>query len=86
MLPYPDGKPLERTRQRVSRAVARITSRERGHVVLVGHGTAWTLLIADILGDLPSLEALPQMSMPDLLILDLHQSTIVSPWGGWRHA
>lgn len=76
-------EPLDRTRQRVRQAVDTITAHKHGDVALVGHGTAWTLLIADILGK-PIPPALPQMSMPDLLIIDLDLRSVVSPWGGWK--
>lgn len=59
----------------MKRAVDSITSHEPGDVVLVGHGTAWTLLIADLLDELPNLKGLPRMSMPDLLTVDLSQRT-----------
>jgi len=79
----PGWEPLERTRQRVTDAVTEIASRSSGDVVLVGHGTAWTLLVS-YLSDEPLPQDLPPMAMPDLLIVDINSQTIVSRWGDWR--
>jgi broad specificity phosphatase PhoE len=79
----PGWEPLERTRQRVTDAVTVIISRCPGDGVLVGHGTAWTLLISS-LADEPLPQNLPPMAMPDLLILDMDSRTVVSGWGDWR--
>lgn len=78
----PEWEPLQRTRQRVRQAVDAIASRELGDVAFVGRGTAWTLLVADLLGE-ANPAAFPRMSMPDLLTIDLDQPRVVSPWGGW---
>lgn len=76
-------EPLDRTRQRVADAVTDIINRCPGDVVLVGHGTAWTLLIS-YLADEPTPQNLPPMAMPDLLVLDVDSRTVVSRWGDWR--
>jgi broad specificity phosphatase PhoE len=76
-------EPLDWTRQRVADTVAGIVSISPGHVVLVGHGTAWTLLIHHLI-DEPLPQNLPAMTMPDLLILDLSTRTVVDRWGAWR--
>ncbi len=68
-----------------------------GEVVLVGHGTAWTVLVAAITGQPPDLEAWRTMSMPDHCTLDLYaeddedgsepsaaRGRVVRPWGSWR--
>ena len=39
-------------------------------VVLVGHGTAWTLVVADLTGRPPDLERWAALEMPDLISLD----------------
>lgn len=79
----PGWEPLERTRQRVADTAADIVSSSPGDVVLVGHGTAWTLLIHHLV-DEPLPQDLPPMTMPDLLILDLSTRTVVDRWGDWR--
>lgn len=79
----PGWEPLERTRQRISDTAADIVSGSCGDVVLVGHGTAWTLLIHH-LADEPLPQNLPPMTMPDLLIFDLSTRTVVHRWGGGR--
>jgi broad specificity phosphatase PhoE len=79
----PGWEPLERTRRRVVGTVTELVKQAPGHVVLVGHGTAWTLLISDLL-DAPIPQRLPPMTMPDLLILDLSTRRVVQRWGDWR--
>lgn len=79
----PGWEPLERTQQRVADTVTDIVSRFPGDVALVGHGTAWTLLISYLV-DEPLPQSVPPMAMPDLLILDLSAQTVVNRWGGWR--
>jgi broad specificity phosphatase PhoE len=41
-----------------------------GPVVLVGHGTAWTMLAAELTGAPPDLEAWAALAMPDVWVLD----------------
>ena len=36
-------------------------------VVLVGHGTAWTLLVAELTGEPPDLERWRSLGMPDVI-------------------
>ena len=38
-------------------------------VVLVGHGTAWTLAVAALTGAAPDLERWRTMAMPDVLVV-----------------
>ena len=66
-------EPLVHTRQRVVAAVKDILRRQRDRdpgrdrvIVLVGHGTAWTLLRADLLGEEPDLTWWSRLAMPDL--------------------
>lgn len=80
----PGWEPLGETQERVSDAVQMIIARDVVDVVLVGHGTAWTLLVADLVGVPADPAGLPEMSTPDLLILDLEQRRVVSPWGAWQ--
>jgi broad specificity phosphatase PhoE len=53
---YAGWEPLARTRQRVVSAVVAILEQHPdSEIVLVGHGTAWTLLRAALLGEEPDL-------------------------------
>lgn len=63
-------EPLARTRLRVSAAVRRILAEHVGRdVVLVGHGTAWTLLVAELTGAEPDLVRWRGLSMPDVIVV-----------------
>ncbi len=65
---YDGWEPLARCRDRVVRVVAGLLETHRGaDVVLVGHGTAWTCLVAALRGTPPDLEAWSRLAMPDLL-------------------
>jgi broad specificity phosphatase PhoE len=65
---YDGWEPLADTRRRVVRAVDDIV---RGHpgddVVLVGHGTAWTLVCSHLTGRLPDLALWSTLRMPDVV-------------------
>jgi hypothetical protein len=39
-------------------------------VVLVGHGTAWTLVVAELTGHRPDLDRWRALAMPDLIVVD----------------
>jgi broad specificity phosphatase PhoE len=62
------------------------------YVVLVGHGTAWTILVSALTGRSPDLDAWHAMAMPDhcqlLVSLDAApdetSATLALGWGGWR--
>lgn len=71
-VPAADGwEPASATRARVEAAVrALLAIHDGGEVVLVGHGTAWTLLVASLTQQLPDLAAWATMRMPDLAVLD----------------
>jgi broad specificity phosphatase PhoE len=65
---YDGWEPLADTRGRVVSAVAGILDVHRvGDVVLVGHGTAWTLLVSALTGRPPDLEAWARLAMPDVV-------------------
>jgi broad specificity phosphatase PhoE len=68
-LPAYDGwEPLADTRHRVVAAVAGILDQHpRREVVLVGHGTAWTLLHAALSGEPPDLDRWSRLALPDVL-------------------
>ncbi len=40
-------------------------------VVLVGHGTAWTLVVADLTGEPPDLDRWSALAMPDLITVQV---------------
>jgi broad specificity phosphatase PhoE len=67
----PGWEPLDTCRERVVRAVTRIqTIHSDQDVVLVGHGTAWTLLVAHLSGREPDLDRWAALAMPDVLVAD----------------
>ena len=64
-------EPLSACRERVVTAVEAIRSAQPGQdLVLVGHGTAWTVLVAELTGAAPDVERLEALTMPDLLVVD----------------
>jgi broad specificity phosphatase PhoE len=68
----PEWEPLAALRERLLPAVRRVLDAHRdGDVVLAGHGTAWTLLVAELTGAAPDLEAWAALRMPDLWVLDV---------------
>jgi broad specificity phosphatase PhoE len=61
-------EPLSACRDRVVPAVRRILDTHRDvDVVLVGHGTAWTLVAAELTGDDPDLDRWAALGMPDVI-------------------
>ena len=53
-------------------------------LVLAGHGTAWTLLVAALTGAAPDRQAWRAMQMPDRCLLaveGLTSATLVQGWG-----
>jgi broad specificity phosphatase PhoE len=72
----PGWEPLDRCRDRVVSAAEGILHAHPGvDVVLVGHGTAWTLLAAVLTATEPDLDRWRAMSMPDLLVVEPLRST-----------
>ncbi|MET9021234.1 histidine phosphatase family protein [Actinopolymorpha sp. NPDC004070] len=72
------------TTERVVGAVRRIVdSCPDDDVVLVGHGTAWTLVVAALTRRPPDLQAWERLRMPDhcVLRLDGEDAEIIAPWG-----
>ena len=63
-------EPLGACRDRVTRAVRRVLEVYDDDVVLVGHGTAWTLVVADLTGGLPDLDRWQSLAMPDVISLE----------------
>ncbi len=76
--PAHDGwEPLAACRERVVRAVEPILAAHSDEdVVLVGHGTAWTALVAELTGERADLERWRKLGMPDLIVVT------TSPDGG----
>lgn len=68
----PGWEPLASCRERVVPAVRRVLEVPGdGDVVLVGHGTAWTLIVAELTGRAPDLDRWGRLGMPDLITLDV---------------
>lgn len=72
----------ESTRHRVTGAVRSLVASTRGDLVVVGHGTAWTLLVSDLTGTPVDLVAWERMSMPDHCTIE--DGRLVRPWGNWH--
>src|SRR5690606_10327004 len=71
----PEWEPMARTQARTVAAAGRIIEDNPGRdVVLVGHGTAWTLLAAALTGSAPDLETWRALSMPDVITVDVAES------------
>ena len=66
-----DGwEPLARCRERVTTAVRGLLADHPDQdLVLVGHGTAWTLVVAELTGADPDLDRGERLGMPDLLVV-----------------
>ena len=68
----PEWEPLVDLRDRLVPAARRLLDRHpETDVVLVGHGTAWTLLVSELTGTAPDLEAWAMLRMPDVWTLTL---------------
>lgn len=70
------------TRARVTEAVTALLQETPGDLVLVGHGTAWTLTVSELTGAPVDLAAWERMALPDHCSLEGNQ--VLSPWGAWR--
>lgn len=67
----PGWEPLSDCRERVVRRVRGLLDVHRGEdLVLVGHGTAWTLVVAGLVDAPPDLARWRRSTMPDLWTLD----------------
>lgn len=68
----PGWEPLAETRRRVVAAVRPILAAHAGEdVVLVGHGTAWTALVAELTGAPPDLDRWVSLRMPDVIRVEV---------------
>lgn len=67
--PAHDGwEPLAVTRDRVSAVVRGLVAEHPARdLVLVGHGTAWTVLVAELTGAPPDLDRWSALGMPDVV-------------------
>jgi broad specificity phosphatase PhoE len=80
--PSADGwETATETRGRVVDAVREILRGGDDEAVLVGHGTAWTLLVSALTGAPVDLAAWERMGLPDHCAID--DGTLVSAWGRW---
>lgn len=69
-------EPLRTCRERVVRTVRGVlAAHDDVDVVLVGHGTAWTLVAAELTGTEPDLDRWRALGMPGLLRVDAVRST-----------
>jgi broad specificity phosphatase PhoE len=67
----PGWEPLAACRDRVVPAVRRVLDvHGAGDVVLVGHGTAWTLAVGGLTGRPPDVERWESLGMPDVLTVE----------------
>lgn len=74
------------TTERVTGVVGRIREAcPDEELVLAGHGTAWTLLVAALTLRAPDVEAWQRLRMPDHCVLEFSgdAASMVSPWGSW---
>lgn len=68
---HPGWEPLSACRDRVLRSAGGILEAHAGEdVVMVGHGTAWTLLAAEVTGQSPDLDRWSTLKMPDVIVVD----------------
>ncbi|MBO0826997.1 MAG: histidine phosphatase family protein [Streptosporangiales bacterium] len=69
-------------RQRIVRAVRKLRDGLDGaDLVVVGHGTVLTLLVAELTGAVPDVAAWEWLGFPDHCALDADAGGVVSPWG-----
>ncbi|MGC0143200.1 histidine phosphatase family protein [Pseudactinotalea sp. Z1732] len=80
---------VEATMRIVDGALAALESSTHPACVLVGHGTAFTLLVAALVGAPPDADAWARLNMPDHCELAAGPGgafEVVSPWGRWARA
>jgi broad specificity phosphatase PhoE len=65
---YDGWEPLVDCERRVTGAVRTLVAEHPDRaLVLVGHGTAWTVLVASLTGERPDLDRWAALAMPDLI-------------------
>jgi broad specificity phosphatase PhoE len=67
---YDGWEPLARCRERVVETVRGLSAEHPGDLVLVGHGTAWTVLAAALAGEPPDLARWRRLRMPDVIVVE----------------
>lgn len=70
------------TRERVAGAARALIADTAGDLVLVGHGTAWILLVSELTSRPVDLAAWERMGLPDHCALE--GGKVVVPWGAWQ--
>jgi len=67
---YDGWEPLATCRDRVVTTVRGLLADHPDEdAVLIGHGTAWTVLIAELTGAVPDLERWQSLALPDLIVV-----------------
>jgi broad specificity phosphatase PhoE len=67
---HPGWEPVAHCRDRVVATVTALREESDGtDLVLVGHGTAWTVLAAQLTGQAPDLERWRSLAMPDVIVV-----------------
>lgn len=67
----PGWEPLADCRERVTTAVtALLEEHPDTDLVLVGHGTAWTVLVAELTGASPDLDRWESLGLPDVITVE----------------
>lgn len=68
---YDGWEPLAACRDRVATTVrVLLADHPDTDLVLVGHGTAWTALVADLTDTPPDLDRWARLAMPDVIVVD----------------
>lgn len=68
---YPGWEPLATARERVVTTARLLLAEHPGEdLVLIGHGTAWTVLAAELGGVEPDLDRWASLGMPDVIAVD----------------
>ncbi len=69
-------EPVALTQRRVSQEVRRIlTEHAEQELVLVGHGTAWTMLVAELTVTEPNFDRWADLAMPDVIHVEVSRPT-----------
>lgn len=78
----PGWETASSTRRRVVAAVRTLLADPAREVVLIGHGTAWLLLVSELTSRPVDLMAWERLGLPDHCAL--REDRVVVPWGAWR--
>lgn len=81
----PGWEPYASAQERIARGVRKLLDALEEPVVVVGHATALTLLVADLTGTPADVAAWEGMTLPDHCTLaGTDVMSVASPWGAWR--